>query len=90
MTNVLEVFGLAAGYRNLPVLREVSFGVAPGELWAILGPNGAGKSTLLRACLDYTRRNRGALRCSAGRLPIGPEGSWPSNWPGYPKASKPG
>jgi len=51
MMNVLEVIGLAAGYRNLPVLREVSFGVAPGELWAILGPNGAGKSTLLRACL---------------------------------------
>ena len=49
--NVLEVSELAAGYRDLPVLREVSFCVAPGELWVILGPNGAGKSTLLRACL---------------------------------------
>ena len=49
--NVLEVSELAAGYRDRLVLREVSFCVAPGELWAILGPNGAGKSTLLRACL---------------------------------------
>lgn len=49
--NVLEVSELAAGYGDRPVLRQVSFSVAPGELWAILGPNGAGKSTLLRACL---------------------------------------
>jgi iron complex transport system ATP-binding protein len=33
------------------VVSEVSFTVAPGELWIILGPNGAGKSTLLRGCL---------------------------------------
>ncbi len=48
---VLEVSALQAGYRDRPVLREVTFSVARGELWAILGPNGAGKSTLLRTCL---------------------------------------
>jgi iron complex transport system ATP-binding protein len=49
--NVLDVSALVAGYRDRPVLREVTFAVSPGELWAILGPNGAGKSTLLRTCL---------------------------------------
>ena len=49
--SILDVSSLVAGYRDRPVLREVTFAVSPGELWAILGPNGAGKSTLLRTCL---------------------------------------
>jgi putative ABC transport system ATP-binding protein len=30
------------------LIREISFGVAPGEVLGIVGPSGAGKSTLLR------------------------------------------
>ena len=47
MEGMLEVKNLSAGYR-LPVVREVSFSVAAGELTALLGRNGSGKSTLLR------------------------------------------
>lgn len=36
---------------EVPVLREVSFEVPRGEIFAVLGPSGSGKSTLLRlAC----------------------------------------
>ena len=47
--NGLWVQGLTAGYGGAPVLRDISFTVAPGQVCAVLGPNGAGKSTLLRA-----------------------------------------
>lgn len=45
----LEVEGLNAGYRNRPVLRDVSLApIGSGHITALVGPNGAGKSTLLR------------------------------------------
>lgn len=49
MSAAVRCEGVVAGYRDLPVLHEVSVELAEGERAALLGPNGAGKSTLLRA-----------------------------------------
>jgi len=44
---LVHLRGVAAGYDE-PVLRDVSFGLLPGQRVGLLGANGAGKSTLIR------------------------------------------
>jgi ABC-type Mn2+/Zn2+ transport system ATPase subunit len=57
---------LVVGYGGPPVLREVSFAVAPGRTVCVLGPNGGGKTTLFRALLGELEPAAGAVRV-AGR-----------------------
>ncbi len=45
---LLTVDRLSAAWGAVPVLRSVSFAVAPAEYFVLLGPNGSGKTTLLR------------------------------------------
>jgi branched-chain amino acid transport system ATP-binding protein len=46
---VLEIKNLVLAYGVNRVVRDVSFSVAKGEVFALLGPNGAGKTSILRA-----------------------------------------
>lgn len=47
-----------------PVLRDLSFTLAPGEVLAVTGANGSGKSTLLRACAGLNDPLAGSLETS--------------------------
>src|SRR5438552_18157346 len=45
---ILEVRKLTKRYRRVPVVNDVSFSVASGEVTGYLGPNGSGKSTTVK------------------------------------------
>jgi iron complex transport system ATP-binding protein len=58
----IQVEGVTAGYRGVPVLRGLSFEVPEGGLVGILGPNGAGKSTLFRVLTGLHPTEAGRVR----------------------------
>jgi energy-coupling factor transport system ATP-binding protein len=61
---ILITTALHAGYRQRPVLVDVSLTVAPGEIVALMGRNGAGKSTLLSAMVGLLQASAGSVRVS--------------------------
>ena len=64
MTDALRLEGLTVARGGRPVVHEVTFDIAPGEVTALLGPNGAGKSTLVLAVA-------GVLKPLAGSVALG-------------------
>ncbi|MFQ5695237.1 MAG: ATP-binding cassette domain-containing protein, partial [Terriglobia bacterium] len=51
----LKAVELVKSYRGRTVVREVSLGIAPGEVVGLLGPNGAGKTTTFHILVGLTR-----------------------------------
>ena len=47
-----QVNDLRIGYGDRILVRDISFGIAPGEIILLAGPNGSGKTTLLRALVS--------------------------------------
>ncbi|OZI39274.1 sugar ABC transporter ATP-binding protein [Bordetella genomosp. 1] len=58
---LLAVQGIGKRFNGVPVLKDVSFDVRPGEIVALLGENGAGKSTLIKVLAGIHAPSSGQL-----------------------------
>ncbi len=58
---MLEVSGLKKKFGKREALKDVSFSLAPGEIYGLLGPNGAGKTTTLKILAGLLAADGGAV-----------------------------
>ncbi len=58
----VEFCGIAKSFGKVSVLKDVSFGVKPGEIHTLIGENGAGKSTLIKILCGVHPRNAGTIK----------------------------
>ena len=67
---MIHVEGLTYSYpgANLPVLKDISFDIAKGEIFGFLGPSGAGKSTTQKVLIGLLRGYEGSVRVNGTEL----------------------
>jgi branched-chain amino acid transport system ATP-binding protein len=61
MTALFSAKGLHKSFGGVHAVRDVSFDVAAGSVFAIIGPNGAGKSTMLNLISGVYQADAGTL-----------------------------
>ena len=52
---------VTGGYGHLPVLKDISFDVQPGEIVGLIGLNGAGKSTTIKHIIGLLEASKGTI-----------------------------
>ena len=66
--DLLSLRDVSASYRQVRVLKNISFDLEPGTSLAVLGANGAGKTTLLRTITGIMVRRAGSLAFGSAQL----------------------
>ncbi|MCT7959044.1 ABC transporter ATP-binding protein [Laspinema palackyanum] len=62
MSAAVTVENVHKVYNKVPVVNDLSFTIAPGEMFGLLGPNGAGKSTTIRMLTTLTKPTSGSIK----------------------------
>ncbi len=63
-TTTIEVRGLQKAYKKVAVLKDVSFAVERGTIFALLGSNGAGKTTTINILTTLLNADKGTAKVS--------------------------
>jgi branched-chain amino acid transport system ATP-binding protein len=68
MTALLSAKGLHKSFGGVRAVRDVSFEIAAGQVFAIIGPNGAGKSTMLNLISGVYQPDAGTVSLNGADL----------------------
>ncbi len=68
MEKIIEVSHLQKSYREIKAVKDISFYVEKGGLFAFLGPNGAGKSTTINTICTFLKPDRGEVIVNGHKL----------------------
>ena len=61
MDKIIEVKNLSKSYGSIKAVKDISFYVEKGKLFAFLGPNGAGKSTTIDIICTFLKKDSGNI-----------------------------
>ena len=69
-TQLLTVNALTKGFvaNQPPIVKNISFSVHTGEIFALLGPSGCGKTTTLRLIAGFEQADTGRISMTARTL----------------------
>ncbi|MDD5013163.1 MAG: ATP-binding cassette domain-containing protein, partial [Candidatus Pacebacteria bacterium] len=62
MENIIEVKNLIKDFNDFRAVKDISFNVKKGEIFAFLGPNGAGKTTTIKMLTTLLRPTKGEIK----------------------------
>ncbi len=71
MEHNVEIQHVSKSFNGQAVVGDISFDIAPGEVFGLIGPNGAGKTTIIRMLLDIIRPDSGVIRILGSSLSDG-------------------
>ncbi len=64
----VEVTHVAKSFADKVAVDDLSFSVAPGEMFGLIGPNGAGKTTTIRMMMDIIKPDSGEVTILGEKL----------------------
>ncbi|OHD57528.1 MAG: export ABC transporter ATP-binding protein [Spirochaetes bacterium GWF1_41_5] len=73
MEKAIHMNGIEKSYKNLHVLKGVTFEVEKGSIFALLGSNGAGKTTIVKILATLLKPDRGTAIVNSFDVAVQPD-----------------